>query len=224
MKIGVSGRKNMQRTRLLLLDDHALFRDSLSRLLESEEDFEVVACCGTSAEALAELGRTPADVVLLDFDLGEDHGNSFLASARREGFEGKVLIVTAGMSESDASLALQRGASGIFLKHDSPITLAQAIRLVAGGGTWLDSKLVQSIASKAGRHEDSKSKRALTTREQEVLEGIFEGLTNKEIAGRVGVSESAIKATLQQLFEKLHVRTRSQLVRVALEGSYFARS
>lgn len=213
----------MQRTRLLLLDDHALFRDSLSRLLESEQDFEVVARCGTSADAIEALGRSPVDVVLLDFDLGEDHGNSFLATARREGFQGKVLIVTAGMSEGDASLALQRGASGIFLKHDSPITLAQAIRLVAGGGTWLESRLVQSIASKAGRREDPGSRKPLTAREQRVLEGIFEGLTNKEIAGNLGVSESSIKATLQQLFEKLHVRTRSQLVRVALEGAYLAR-
>jgi DNA-binding NarL/FixJ family response regulator len=214
----------MPRTRLLLLDDHALFRDSLSRLLESEQDFEVSARCGTIADALEVLAKQEVDVILLDFDLGDDHGNSFLAAARREGFRGKVLIVTAGMSESDASLALQRGASGIFLKHDSPITLAQAIRLVMNGGTWLESKLVQSIASKAGRRDDSGSRRVLTAREQQVLEGIFEGLTNKEIAGRLNVSESAIKATLQQLFEKLRVRTRSQLVRVALEGAYLTRS
>jgi DNA-binding NarL/FixJ family response regulator len=214
----------MQRTRLLLLDDHALFRDSLSRLLESEPDFEVVARCGTLSEALEALAAHPVDVVLLDFDLGDDHGNSFLTTARRAGFTGKVLIVTAGMSESDASLALQRGASGIFLKHDSPITLSQAIRLVMSGGTWLESKLVQSLASKVGRRDDAASRKSLTPRERQVLEGIFEGLTNKEIGGRIGVSESAIKATLQQLFEKLNVRTRSQLVRVALEGSYLART
>jgi DNA-binding NarL/FixJ family response regulator len=212
----------MPHTRLLLLDDHALFRDSLSRLLESEPDFEVVARCGTVSEAMETLGAVPVDVVLLDFDLGDDHGNSFLIEARRAGFTGKVLLVTAGMTENDASLALQRGASGIFLKHDSPITLAQAIRLVMNGGTWLESKLVQSLVSKAGKRDDPGSRKSLTTRERQVLEGIFEGLTNKEIAGRIGVSESAIKATLQQLFEKLNVRTRSQLVRVALEGSYLA--
>jgi DNA-binding NarL/FixJ family response regulator len=214
----------MPRTRLLLLDDHALFRDSLSRLLESEPDFEIVASCGAISEAMDTLAMNPVDVVLLDFDLGTDQGNSFLAEARRAGFTGKVLIVTAGMSESDASLALQRGASGIFLKHNSPITLAQAIRLVMSGGTWLESKLVQNLASRAGRREDAGARKSLTARERQVLEGIFEGLTNKEIAGRIGVSESAIKATLQQLFEKLNVRTRSQLVRVALEGSYLART
>ena len=210
----------MQHIRLLLLDDHALFRDSLGRLLESEQDFTVVARCASSSEALASLARLEIDVVLLDFDLGKDRGTSFLGSARRDGFQGKVLIVTAGMSDSDASLALQLGASGIFLKHDSPVTLAQAIRLVANGGTWLDSRLVQSLAQKARRQEPSQTKKLLTQREHQVLEGIFEGLTNKEIALRLNVSESAVKANLQQLFEKLNVRTRSQLVRVALEGSF----
>jgi DNA-binding NarL/FixJ family response regulator len=210
----------MPRIRLLLLDDHALFRDSLGRLLESEQDFEVVGHCATSAEALDALERSEIDVVLLDFDLGEDQGTSFLASARSAGFQGRVLVVTAGMGDADASLALKLGASGIFLKHDSPVTLAQAIRLVAGGGTWLDSKLVQKIARRAGQQEETGPGKSLTNREQQVLEGIFEGLTNKEIANRVGVSESAIKANLQQLFEKMNVRTRSQLVRVALEGPF----
>jgi two-component system, NarL family, nitrate/nitrite response regulator NarL len=210
----------MSRIRLLLLDDHALFRDSLGRLLESEPDFEVVARCATTSEAVELVNRFAIDVVLLDFDLGDDQGTGFLRSARRNGFGGKVLIVTAGMSDSEAVLALELGASGIFLKHDSPVTLAQAIRLIAGGGTWLDSRLVQNLARKAGQSGEPSSRKALTPREQQVLEGIFEGLTNKEIASRLTVSEGAIKATLQQLFEKLNVRTRSQLVRVALEGPF----
>ncbi len=211
---------NMSPIRLLLLDDHALFRDSLGRLLESEPDFQVMARCGSSTEALSFLARSEIDVVLLDFDLGEDRGTSFLTSARKNGFNGKVLVVTAGMTDADTSLFLQLGASGVFLKHDSPVTLAQAIRLVAGGGTWLDSRLVQSLALKAKQQDSLQNKKLLTQREQQVLEGIFEGLTNKEIALRLGVSESAVKANLQQLFEKLNVRTRSQLVRVALESSF----
>src|SRR5690242_16664779 len=158
----------MPRIRLLLLDDHALFRDSLGRLLESEQDFEVVGHCATSAEALNALDRSDVDVVLLDFDLGEDTGTSFLGSARDAGFQGKVLIVTAGMGDADASFALKLGASGIFLKHDSPVTLAQAIRLVVRGGTWLDSKLVQKIARRAGQQEEAGSGKSLTGREQQV--------------------------------------------------------
>jgi two-component system, NarL family, nitrate/nitrite response regulator NarL len=210
----------MAHIRLLLVDDHSLFRDSLGRLLESEPDFQVAGSCATASEAVQMLSKSQVDVILLDFDLGEDQGTRFLKSAISGGFAGKVLIVTAGMSDTEVSVALQSGASGIFLKHDSPATLTQAIRLVASGGTWLNSRLLQGLARKAGRQDEANPRPALTAREQQVLEGIFEGLTNKEIAGRLNVSESAVKATLQQLFEKLNVRTRSQLVRVALEGPF----
>jgi len=205
--------------RLLLLDDHVLFREGLSRLLASEPDFEIGGQCGTLAEALAMLGRTPVDVVLLDFDLGDDHGNAFLSAARAAGYAGKVLMLTAGMTATESSVALQLGVSGICLKHNSPANLAKAIRMVAGGEMWVDPKVIQAMADGVQRGAGQPVGKLLTGREQEVLRGIFEGLSNKEIAARIGVSEGAVKATLQQLFQKTRVRTRSQLVRIALEAS-----
>jgi DNA-binding NarL/FixJ family response regulator len=209
----------MQPIRLLLLDDHILFRESLSRLLASEPDFEMVGQSGASAEALDMLSRKPVDVVLLDFDLGEEHGSRFIAAARRAGYTGKILMVTAGMNAAESSIALQMGASGIFLKHNSPGSLAKAIRLVAAGEMWVDQRVIQLMADGVQNREDQGVRRLLTERERQVLKGIFEGLTNKEIAGQIGVSEGAVKATLQQLFQKTRVRTRSQLVRIALEES-----
>jgi len=210
----------MQRIRLLLVDDHPLFREGLARLLASEPDFEMVAQCSTSAEALQLLSRSEVDVVLLDFDLGDQQGNHFMSSARRSGYVGKILMVTAGMNATESSVALKLGASGIVLKHSSPSTLANAIRLVANGETWVDQKVIQQMADRflqAGQHS---LPRTLTEREDQVLRGVFEGLANKEIAAKVGVSESSVKATLKQLFDKTGVRTRSQLVRIALEGSF----
>jgi len=209
----------MEHIRLLLLDDHVLFRESLSRLLASEPDFEIAGDCGTTAEALEILARTPVDIVLLDYDLGEDHGAQFLSVARRAGYEGKILMVTAGMSASESSQALKLGASGIFLKHSSPANLTQAIRLVAAGEMWVDQKVIHMLADGVPARGERDLRKLLTEREQHVLQGLFEGLTNKEIATELGVSESAIKATLQQLFQKTRVRTRSQLVRIALESS-----
>jgi DNA-binding NarL/FixJ family response regulator len=209
---------SMKPIRLLLLDDHILFRESLSRLLASEPDFEMAGHCGTTAEALAIIAREPIDIVLLDFDLGEDHGSLFISQARQAGYTGKILMVTAGMSASESSIALRGGASGIFLKHNSPGSLAQAIRLVAAGEMWVDQRIIQALADGVP-HQEQSVRQLLTEREQEVLRGLFEGLTNKEIAAQLGVSESAIKATLQQLFQKTRVRTRSQLVRIALESS-----
>jgi DNA-binding NarL/FixJ family response regulator len=204
---------------LLLLDDHVLFRESLSRLLASEPDFQMVGDCGTVAEALDLLQPTPVDVVLLDFDLGDDHGSHFISSARRAGYQGKVLMVTAGMSASESAVALKLGASGIFLKHSSPGSLAQAIRMVAAGEMWVDQKVIRLLAEGVPQQDEPRLAKLLTEREQLVLQGLFEGLTNKEIASQLGVSETAVKATLQQLFQKTRVRTRSQLVRIALESS-----
>jgi DNA-binding NarL/FixJ family response regulator len=204
--------------RLLLLDDHILFREGLRRLLVSEPDFETVAECGTPAEALAVLARSHVDMILLDFDLEDDTGTRFISSAIAGGYKGKILMVTAGMSPPDISASWKLGISGIFLKHSSPATLLEAIRTVAAGGEWIDPKL----AAGAGRGLESKvptSTGQLTAREQQVLRSVFEGLTNKEIAHRIGVSQSSVKATLQQLFEKTGVRTRGQLVRIAIERS-----
>ncbi len=209
----------MERIRLLLLDDHVLFRESLSRLLASEEDFEMAGHCGDANEALELLRTTPVDIVLLDFDLGGEHASHFAAAARAAGYEGKILMVTAGMSAAESSHALTNGASGIFLKHSSPGNLAQAIRMVASGQMWVDPKIVRMLAEGVPRLEDRSLHSLLTMRERQVLQALFEGLTNKEIAGQLGVSESAVKATLQQLFQKTRVRTRSQLVRIALESS-----
>lgn len=209
--------------RLLLLDDHILFREGLSRLLASEPDFEMSGHCGTPAEALAVLRRSSIDIVLLDFDLGEDHGSHFISSARDAGYTGKFLMITAGMTATESSIALQLGASGIFLKHNSPVTLARAIRLVATGEMWVDQRVIQLMADGVHQREEQGIRKMLTDREQQVLRCIFEGLTNKEIATQIGVSEGAVKATLQQLFQKTRVRTRSQLVRIALEASLATR-
>ena len=209
----------MNRIHLLLVDDHILFREGLSRLLTSEADFEVAGSCGTALEALEVLKQTSVDIVLLDFDLGEDHAGQFISSARRQGFEGKILMVTAGMSANESSVAIRLGASGIFLKENSPATLAKAVRMVIGGEAWVDQRVMRLLAAAVDESDDQSSARVLTTREQEVLQGVFEGLANKEIATQLSVTESAVKATLQQLFQKTGVRTRSQLVRIALERS-----
>src|SRR5580704_3130652 len=214
-----AGQAHMERIRLLLIDDHVLFREGLSRLLASEPDLEIVADCGTTDEALEILERCQVDLVLLDFDLGKDHGSQFIGALRRTGHTQKILMVTAGMTAAESSAALRLGASGIFLKHNAAGMLAQAIRLIAGGTIWVDSRVIQLLAEHVEERGDERDL-ILTAREEQVLQSVFEGLSNKEIAARVNVSESAVKATLQQLFRKSGVRTRSQLVRIALEGSF----
>ena len=208
----------MHRLRLLLLDDHVLFREGLRRLLVTEPDVETVAECGTLAEAMEVLSRTAVDVVLLDFDLGDETGTRFITCASEAGYKGKILMVTAGMTPVDVTVARNLGVSGIFAKHNSPATLLEAIRHVARGGEWLDSRAAPTEPV-GGDKSTPQGKAQLTQRELQVLRSVFEGLANKEIADKIGVSQSSVKATLQRLYEKTGVRTRAQLVRVAIERS-----
>lgn len=205
--------------KILLIDDHSLFRESLSRLLSADQDLDVVGDFPSVSEALAALATTPVDVVLLDFDLGERQGLEFIEKAKQTGYAGKVLMVTAGMNEHDTLRAVQLGASGIFLKHSPPVELLQAIHRVLEGGTWFEPSTVQALAHAANKAKDAATTgQRLNSREKDVLLGVFEGLANKEIAARLEISEAYVKAVLQQLFEKTGVRTRSQLVRIVLEN------
>jgi DNA-binding NarL/FixJ family response regulator len=202
--------------RVLILDDHTLFRESVARLLQAEHDLDV-RHCGSVQEGISILGNWPADVVLLDFDLGNEKGSSFLARAQAAGFQGKTLLLTAGVNELEAVDLIRKGISGIVLKHSSPAELSESIREALAGKVWFEQGYLKRVMEKAATPETSAETQTFTERERQVLSLVFEGLANKEIGDRLNVSESSVKASLQQLFEKTGVRTRSQLVRVALE-------
>ena len=200
--------------RILIVDDHALFRESLARLLGAEPDFQIVGHCGTTAEATAALQDHEVDVLLLDFDLGIHNCTEFVRAVIERGFNGKILLVTAGVNANQAADLVRMGIVGIFLKHDLPELLTEAIRDVAGGKVWINQKVLRNTVAAVSAN---RTPTLLTARERQVLSHIFEGLASKEIAERIGTSEGSVKASIQQLFTKTGVRTRSQLVRVALE-------
>jgi two-component system, NarL family, nitrate/nitrite response regulator NarL len=206
----------MSQTRILVVDDHNLFRESLVRLLDSEPDLCVVSQCASVASAIDLLGRAAIDVVLLDYDLGEERGTDLLDTLRSSKNAAKVLMVTAGMSNRITRDALSAGVAGVLFKHSNPAQLVDAIRKVARGEMWLDGQAVQSLVAN-GDNTEAPRTRALTRRQQDVLSGILDGLTNKEIGWNLKVSESSVKAVIQELFHKAGVRTRSQLVRIAIE-------
>jgi DNA-binding NarL/FixJ family response regulator len=199
------------------VDDHTLFRESVARLLSSDPDFAVVGDCAGSAECLRILDHTPVDVLLLDYDLGQEDGGELMRKLSKSEYSGKVLIVTAGVTPEEASVLIRSGVAGVFFKHESPVALCQSIRDVAGGKVSFDPGLLQQAVRKIADEPGHQRPKPLTGREREVISFVLDGLTNKEIADRLGISETAVKGTLQQLFKKAGVRTRSQLVRVALE-------
>jgi DNA-binding NarL/FixJ family response regulator len=204
--------------RLLIIDDHSLFREGLVRLLAAEPGFQIAGNCEHLEEALAVLGKEQVDLVLLDYDLETEQGSRFLEEAKRRGNTPKVLMVTAGMTSAGMLSVMEEGASGIFLKHSPPSQLAEAIRRVMAGEMWLDPRAVKPVITGVARSaEHGGVESSLSEREKAVLKGVLEGASNKKIGSTLHLSESSVKAVLQQLFGKTGVRTRSQLVRLAFE-------
>jgi DNA-binding NarL/FixJ family response regulator len=203
--------------RVLIVDDHTLFRESLSRLLEADTECRITGTCASVGEALAMVAKEEIDIVLLDYDLGEKPGTSFLDESRRIGFVGRVLMVTGGMNPELILRALDHGASGIFLKNSPLAELMQAIHRIMQGEIWVDPGMVKTLIAGIRQHAREASQESLSTRERSVLRYVFEGLSNKEIGQQIGISEGSVKAALQQLFARTGVRTRSQLVRIAVE-------
>jgi DNA-binding NarL/FixJ family response regulator len=207
-----------RKIRVLLIDDHPLFREGVSRLLQADPDFGVVRNCGHLREALPLLESEPIDVVLLDYDLDGEYGTLFLEEAKAKGYKGHILMVTAGMPSATILRVLEQGASGIFLKQAPPGELVEAIHKIMSGHIWLDSRVVKPLIDGVNRRDKEKQiQPSLSVRERAVMKAVFKGLSNKQIAAELELSESGVKGALQQLFSKTGVRTRSQLVRLALE-------
>jgi two-component system nitrate/nitrite response regulator NarL len=206
--------QDTQLIRALLVDDHSLFRESVARVLGMEPDLEVEHC-GSIREALAILARQTFDLVLLDHDLGSERASQFLPAARQAGFEGRVLVVTAWVSDTEARRLIRQGVAGIFLKEAPLSDLSASIHMVMAGGTWLDPSLTH-MEQETADHDEATAP-LFNDRQRKVLHFVLEGLSNKEIAWRLQISESYVKAILQSLFQKTGVRTRGQLVRVAFE-------
>jgi len=201
---------------LLLLDDHEMFRQGLVRVLEKEPGLKVVAQCSSSSQALDVLRRSGASMVLLDVDLGPERALDFVTNAKKNGFEGQILVVTAGISGQEAVQLVQAGVAGIIHKQHSTEALCNSIRQVAAGEVCIEQNYLSSLFRSVDQTKPQTHPR-LTDRDKTVLRFIFHGLTNKDIAARLDISEGAVKASLRQLFDKLGVRTRAQLVKVALE-------
>jgi DNA-binding NarL/FixJ family response regulator len=203
---------NTATIRVLLIDDHALFRQSVSGAMV--DPGIQIRHCGSIRESLQILPQERVDLVLLDHDLGAERASHFLPAARQAGFEGRVLVVTAWISDNEARRLLRQGVAGIFLKRAPLEELKEAIRVTAGGGTYLDPSFSRLSEERVDADVNAPM---FNDRQRRVLRFVLEGLSNKEIAWKLQISESYVKAILQSLFQKTGVRTRGQLVRVVFE-------
>jgi two-component system, NarL family, nitrate/nitrite response regulator NarL len=201
--------------KVLLVDDHAMFREGLARMLATEQDLEVVAEASSVSEALPLL-NAQTDVVLLDVDLGPERALEFVERAKAAAFQGRILIVTAGISGREAVQLVQAGVAGILHKNHPTKVLCGAIRKVMAGEACIEDEYLSALFQSVDRASSGMHPK-FTERDRVVVQHVLQGLTNREIADQLSISEAAVKASLRQLFEKLSVHTRAQLVKVALE-------
>src|SRR5436305_1790287 len=152
-----------------------MFRDGLARMLDKEADFAVAGQVSSATEGLAVLPSSNPNVVLLDVDLGTERALDFVKGARGAGFEGRILIVTAGMSDQEAVQLVQAGVSGILHKHHSTDVLCDRIRRVAGGEVCLESDYLGPLFRAMDRTRTPK-RATLTDRDKTILRCILQGL------------------------------------------------
>jgi DNA-binding NarL/FixJ family response regulator len=205
-----------QEIRILLLHDQSLCGEGLGRILGDEPGFSVVSSCGSRGEALAAVKRQHADVVLVDCDGDSDRGLDFVDELKRLSFDGRVLMLTTRVHGDAVLRALHKGTSGIFMRQNPLSELVKAIRTVVNGELWLDPEAMKAMVD-AVRSGQPRSSQELSARERSVLKSVVEGLTNHQIAVKLQIPESSTKYVIRRLFEKADVKTRSQLVRIALE-------
>lgn len=213
--------------RLMLVDDHTLFRESLRRLLESEVGMGISGDFENAEDALAAVeAGLEFDVALVDYELGASgNGLDLVRKVRRIRPDARVLMVTAGMGSADLMRAVTELNTGIFLKTEPTVELMLAIERTAKGERWISSRASLALIASGGLGAGGEHAVAagLSARESGVLRGVLEGHSNKEIGAELEMTESSVKAVLQKLFERAGVRSRSQLVRYAIETQIDAR-
>ncbi len=208
--------------RVLICDDHALFRRGLVMVLEAEDDIEVVAEAEDGEDAVAKAVEHVPDVVLMDVRMPTLDG---IEAARRIAEDvptAKILMLTVSDEESDLYEAIKAGATGYLLKEVSIEEVAPAARAVMAGQSLISpsmaSKLLTEFSSLAKQAEERTSVPAprLTDRELEVLRLVAQGKSNREIAGDLFISENTVKNHVRNILEKLHLHTRMEAVMYAV--------
>jgi DNA-binding NarL/FixJ family response regulator len=215
-----------ERTRLVLADDHPIFLEGLRRLLEMEEDFEVVGEATTGTSALRLVGEAKPDVAVLDVSLPELNGIALSRRLAADHVGVRVLMLTLHEDRSYLNQALQAGARGYVLKRSASGMLVHAIRAVMVGGTYVDPAIVgrmfDSRPSRTRKSTGESGAPDLTVREVDVLKLIAAGLTNKEIARRLDIGVKTIDTYRARAVEKLGLKTRSDIVRYAMAQGWLA--
>ncbi|CAM3948705.1 response regulator [Mesobacillus thioparans] len=198
--------------RLMLVDDHAVLRDGLRNILSVEEDIEVVGEAVSGDEALLQVEKCKPDMILMDINMPAKNGVEVTGILKKKYPQIKILVLTMHSHEEYFMSAIREGADGYLLKDAPSDQVVEAIRTVARGESVIHPSMTRKLLAFHQQKQTEQEDNTLTEREKEVLLCLVEGLSNKEIADRLFISDKTVKIHVSKIFKKLNVKSRSQVV------------
>ncbi|MBI1788896.1 MAG: response regulator transcription factor [Acidobacteria bacterium] len=209
--------------KIVIADDHPIFRDGLRKLLSFEEDFKVVAEARDGKEVLDILEQHEPDILLLDLKMPGLDGLTTLQRLQNSRFKTKVIVLTASEDKNQFVQAMKFGTSGIVLKQTATDLLIKSIRKVHSGEIWLDSHTTAAVMRQFSAPLDvapsgtrDRERSPLSQREREIVTLVAQGFKNKEMAEKMFISEQTVKNHLHNIFDKLGVSDRLELALYAI--------
>ncbi len=205
--------------RVLLADDHPLFREGVAHSLATEPDFEVVAQACNGEEAVELVQRLHPDIVLLDVSMTGMGGIAAAAKIASDSAVVRIMMLTVSENRENLMAALKAGAHGYVLKGVSASELRSITRRVAGGEAYVTPALAADMLTEFSNPHPIDSFSELTAREATILQLLSEGLTNREIGERTFLAEKTVKHYMTSILQKLHVRSRTEAALIAMQRS-----
>jgi DNA-binding NarL/FixJ family response regulator len=213
----VSDPSPSERIRVLLVDDHAVVRSGLRTFFGLLDDIEVVGEAGDGVQAVAEARRLEPDVILMDLMMPAMGGIEAIAAIKRDRPETEIVAVTSFIEEEKVTAALEAGATGYLLKDAEAEEVAAAVRAAHAGEVHLDPAVTRLLAQRMRERRNAPPVEPLTDREQEVLKLVAQGLSNKEIATALVITERTARTYVSNILGKLGLASRTQAALYAVE-------
>ncbi|MGB7876444.1 MAG: response regulator transcription factor [Anaerolineales bacterium] len=202
--------------RIVVVDDHTLFRRGLVGLLSEMEGFQVVGEASDGQESLDVIAKQKPDIILLDINMPGMGGIETLNALQKKGFEHRVLMLTISQQEEDLLGAIRAGAKGYLLKNAEPETLRNTIKQVVAGKSVLAPEVTEQVL-RLVRSNKLRSPTLLTEREIDVLQYLARGLTTSQAGAELYISENTVKTHIRHIHEKLEVNNRAEAVAKATQ-------
>jgi two-component system nitrate/nitrite response regulator NarL len=203
--------------KILIADDHVIFRDGLRKLLDSDDKLTVVGEACNGAECVKMLGNLKPDILLLDLRMPDKSGLAVLEEVNFDIVPTRVIVLTAAEDDREVIRAMRLGARGVVLKQSATEVLLKSIHRVHAGEIWLDNRMVAEVINAFSTTEATRGGKPLVSdREKEIVHLVVQGFRNKEIGEKLFISEQTVKNHLHNIFDKLGISDRLELALYAV--------